>query len=114
MARGVKRVVGAAALRLRVVELVADRVIVRRGAEPTFELLERRAGSDARQSDRFAVALSQFIGGTKIIFTGVIFGDTEPGIRQPIRMLRGGASKLRGIAALRPKREERKLLGFAE
>src|SRR5438477_7776354 len=62
MAHGVQRVVDPAALHLRAVKFIADRVIVGRRAETAFELLERCAGSNARQCDWFAVALSQFVG----------------------------------------------------
>src|ERR1700731_4818076 len=79
MARGHERVVDPAALHLRAIKLVADAVIVGGCAESTFQLLERSAGSNARQGDRLAVTLRQFVRGAKIIFTGVVFGDTEPG-----------------------------------
>src|SRR5436190_882143 len=97
MANGHERVVGPAVLFLGTVKRVTDREIVGRGTKLTFELvkvragLAVRAGSEPRQGNRFAIVLSQFIGSLKIVFAGIIFGDAEPSVRQPIRMLRGCA-----------------------
>src|SRR4029077_17435007 len=75
---------------------------------------ERCAGSNARQCDRLAVALSQFVGSAKIIGGRVILGYAEPGVGQPVGMLRSRSRKFGGIATLRPIREEREFLRLAE
>src|SRR6266480_1048669 len=109
-----ERVVDAASLLLGTVKRVADRVIVCRSAKLTFELQQVCARADPRKRDRFAIFLSQFVSSAKIIFARVIFGETEPGVWQPIRMLFGRSRKFRGVAAIRPIVEERKLFSFAE
>src|SRR5438034_6174002 len=106
MANGLERVVGPAALFLGAIKRVTNCVIVGRGAKLTFELLKVRAGlavragSEPRQGNRFAISLSQFVGSLKIIFAGIVLGDAEPGVRQPIAMLFSRSSELGGVAAI--------------
>jgi hypothetical protein len=99
---------------LRAVKRVTDGIIVGRGAELTFELKDVRARADSRQSDRFAVALSQLTRAAKIAFARFVFGETEPRVGQPIAMLLNISRKFFGVATLRPISKERELFRFGE
>ena len=50
----------------------------------------------------------------EIAFSGVVFGQSEPRERQPIRMLLNLAGKLVEVASFRPKRKQSQLFCFSQ
>src|SRR5215468_171401 len=114
MAGGKKRVIHPAIPYLGAIEFVTNAGVIGHILEALFQILKGGIGCDHWQRDRFAVSLRQLVGSAKIIFAGLVFRDAKPGMTKPYRMFVNGAGNCLGIAAFRPKREEREFFCFTE
>src|SRR6476659_1467250 len=114
MTGGKERIINPTVLHLRTIKFVTNGIVIVRGLEALFRILEREIVGDSRQRDRFAVLLSQLVASAKIILAGFVFRYAKPGITKPVGMLFNGSRNLLGIAAFGPKREEREFLCFTE
>src|SRR6059058_6642702 len=90
MTDGKKRFIDPTVLHLRAVKFVTNAGVIGRGAKAVFQILERQITGDSRKGDRFAVSLSQFVGGAKITFAGFVFRHAKPGVTKPLGMLFDG------------------------
>src|SRR5438552_18347998 len=114
MTGGQKRIIDPTILHLRAIKFITNAVVIGHGVEALFQLLKREVSGDSRKRDRFAVSLNQLVGTAKIILAGLVFRHAKPGITKPVGMLLNGPGNLLGVAALGPKREERKFLRFSK
>jgi hypothetical protein len=67
MTGGKKRIIDPATLYLRAVKFITNAVVIGCVGEALLQILKREISRDSRKRDRFAVSLSQFVGGAKII-----------------------------------------------
>src|SRR5437773_2330855 len=114
MTGGKERIINLAVLHLRAIEFVTNGIVIGRGLEALFRILEREICGDSRQRDRFTVSLGQLVAGAKIILAGFVFRHAKPGMTKPVGMLFNGLGNLLGVAAFGPKREEREFFRFTE
>ena len=114
MTCGEKGAIDPTILHLRAIKFVTNAVVIGRGGEAVFQILKREISSNSRERHWFSISLRQLVGSAKIILTGFVFRDAEPGITKPLGALFNSPGNLLRVAAFGPNREERESFCFTE